>query len=76
MSILPPHEEDVGEQLDYVQELLQDADASEGLSEWEITFCDSLRDRIQQYGARTRISPKQWAVMERIEQKLYGWGDA
>ena len=72
MSILPTHDDDVGDQLDYVQELLQDADASEGLSEWEISFCDSLRDRVEQYGARTRISLKQWAVLERIEEKLYG----
>jgi hypothetical protein len=45
-------------------------DNPDELTEWEQEFLESLSERIEQYGDRTRISVKQWAVIERIEGKL------
>jgi len=59
------------DQLARVTEILSDAETSTRLSQWENEFCDSLRDRVLEYGERVRISTKQLAIIDRIESKLY-----
>ena len=65
------YDEKLGDQHDHVVELLYDAEATTRLSEWENEFMDSLRDRVVRYGADALVSEKQWAVLKRIEAKLY-----
>jgi hypothetical protein len=60
------------DELSRINEILGDAENSARLSDWENEFCDSVRDRILEYGNRARISAKQWDVLDRIENKLYG----
>lgn len=55
-----------------IKEICADAESSARLNDWETEFIDSIRDRVTEYGARARISAKQWDIIERIEQKLYG----
>lgn len=55
-----------------LREILSDAEHSARLTDWEANFCDDIRDRVLEYAERTRISAKQWEVIERIEGKLYG----
>ena len=40
------------------------------LSEWEITFLTDIAARFRKYGARTYVSAKQWAVLDRIEAMM------
>lgn len=55
-----------------IERLFDEAEQNgdELLTDWEQGFLESLSDRIEQYGDRTRISEKQWAIIERIEGKL------
>lgn len=63
-------EDDIGE--DTAEELLDwighlfDSD----LTRWEIEFVGDLEQRLENYGGRTRISPAQWDVINRIKEKL------
>ena len=66
------YDEKLGDEHDRVVELLHDAESTTRLSDWENEFLDSLRDRVVRYGADTVVSEKQWAVLKRIEAKLYG----
>jgi hypothetical protein len=46
-------------------------DAATGvLTSWEADFSASVRDRLFRYGRRLRVTPKMWAVLDRIETKL------
>jgi hypothetical protein len=47
------------------------AEARDGglLSEWEITFSDSMRTRLERFGQRMFVSVKQWASLDRLEIK-------
>lgn len=69
-----PQDHDIldDDELARIREILSDAESSPRLSDWETEFCDSIRDRITEYGARARISAKQWDVIDRIEARLYG----
>lgn len=40
------------------------------LTQWERDFMDSQVERFEQYGSRTRVSDKQWDVLDRIYGKL------
>lgn len=40
------------------------------LSEWEQEFVSQQIDRLAKYGRRMRLSEKQWAVIERIGEKV------
>lgn len=69
----PQDHDTLGEgELDRIKEICADAESSARLNGWETEFIDSIRDRVTEYGARARISAKQWDIIERIEQKLYG----
>lgn len=40
------------------------------LSEWEQGFLDDQIKRFDEYGARINLSPKQWAVINRMYDKV------
>lgn len=40
------------------------------LSEWEQGFYDDQAKRYDEYGARINLSPKQWAVLNRMYDKV------
>jgi hypothetical protein len=65
------YDDKLGDQHDHVVELLYDAEGTTRLSAWESEFMDSLRDRVVRYGVDTLVSEKQWAILKRIEAKLY-----
>jgi hypothetical protein len=44
------------------------------LNDFETQFVESLHGRIRKYGPRTFVSPKQWAVLDRLAQKLERYG--
>jgi hypothetical protein len=44
------------------------------LSDWEVTFSESIRDRFQKYGPRMYVSQKQWESLDRLEIKLRRYG--
>ena len=60
------------DELARLREILSDAEHSARLSDWEANFCDDIRERVLEYAERTRISAKQWEVIDRIESKLCG----
>lgn len=62
----------ISDQLQRVKEILDDAENSACLNDWEAQFCDSLRDLVLEYSERTRMSARQWEAFERIEGKLNG----
>lgn len=70
MGLHLTNEDEIGE--DEAEELMgwiDDAFSSD-LTEWEDEFLSGLYARLENYGGRTRISPAQWAVIERIKEKL------
>lgn len=46
------------------------ADHGHMISEWERKFLDDQKQRYDKYGEETRMSPKQWAVIAKIADKL------
>lgn len=63
--------EPLGDDYERVCEILKDAESSTRFSDWEQSFLDDLRDRVLRYGDATRVSDRQMAVIDRIEQRLY-----
>lgn len=45
-------------------------DPSSGVTEWEFNFMIDQEERYQQYGDNMRISDKQWAIIDRIYDKV------
>lgn len=45
-------------------------DFPDNLSQWEKDFLSDFEKKLDQYGDRTRISDKQWVIIERIEGKV------
>jgi hypothetical protein len=58
--------------LDWLTRVLNAADRSVILSDWESSFCLDFDERFKRYGRSIRISPKQLDVLRRIEAKLAG----
>lgn len=59
------------EEFDRLELILNGAKEHEGeLSDWERGFVQDTLERIEKYGQRTRVSEKQWAVLNRIYGKL------
>ena len=52
-------------------EILQDAESCARLSQWEEEFCDDMRSRVLTRGIALEVSDKQWAIIRRIEEKVY-----
>lgn len=76
MAIMPPNGErpagtEIGQaELDRIFAILEDAQVTEGITEWEAEFCNSLAERLNTYGAHTYLSAKQLGVIARIEDKI------
>lgn len=45
------------------------ADSAARLSDWENNFIDDTRERYEEYGGNTKVSGKQWDVLESIFSK-------
>ena len=54
-----------------ITEILRDAESCARLSQWEEEFCSDMRGRLLTRGDVLEISDKQWAVIRRIEEKVY-----
>ena len=60
-----PLTEDETEKLQRIIDLAADA-APGQLSDWERSFLKDQQERFEKYGTDTRMSPKQWGVLDRI----------
>jgi hypothetical protein len=58
--------------VDWLTRLLNEADRSVVLSDWECSFCIDFDRRFKRFGRLLRVSPKQLDVLRRIEAKLAG----
>lgn len=58
------------DELDELETILKNAVGNNALTDWERQFVDDLNTRVEEYGADTRVSAKQWDVLRRIEAKL------
>lgn len=54
------------------REKAEEMDEPDPLTEWEQGFIISTEERYNLYKDETRISPKQWAVLDRIYDKVVG----
>jgi hypothetical protein len=54
----------------WLTKLLNAADRSVTLSDWEASFVLDTQARFLAYGRSTRISPKQRAILERLAERL------
>lgn len=43
---------------------------TKALSDWERNFLADQSNRYQQYGSKIFMSPKQWAVLQRMYEKV------
>ena len=43
---------------------------SSKLNDWEKGFMTDQQSRYEEYGENMRVSPKQWAVMNKIAEKV------
>lgn len=56
---------------DRLELILNGAQEYEGeLTDWERGFIQDTLERVEKYGSRTRVSEKQWAILDRIWGKL------
>ena len=60
--------EDHAKELDLLLKRCLDND--DQLSEWENSFVSDFVDRLGKYGEKLNLSPKQQAVLDRIDEKL------
>jgi hypothetical protein len=58
------------EEIARIKDILESAESSGYLSDWESDFIDDLRERFIQYGSSMLMSSRQWDVLDRIEAKL------
>lgn len=64
--------EEIGEErIDWIREILRDAETTTRLSPWQTEFMDSMRERVLTHAERTRISPRQMEKLLEIEQRMY-----
>jgi len=71
MSIFPVNPDELGDDFKRVDEILKLAvENGDMLSEWENGFVYDLVERVEKYGARTRISERQMEIIDRIDHKL------
>lgn len=61
---------DADEQFRLEQIITAARDNFDELSEWEQGFMVSTEERIKLYGANSRVSEKQWAILDRVYDKV------
>lgn len=54
-----------------LRELIDDFPACSRLNTWEVNFMEDLTQRVRDFGDKTIMSPKQWGIIDRIEEKVY-----
>lgn len=58
-------------EIEYLEEIINArGEAGHLISEWERKFIDDQQSRYEKYAADTKMSPKQWAVLDKIANKL------
>lgn len=58
-------------QLEDLQNLLGGIKANwEKLDDWELRFCSDQEERFEKHGADIILSPKQWAILRKIHDKV------
>jgi hypothetical protein len=55
----------------WLKDLFKDADGSPRLTKWQEQFMADMKARFEQYGATTRISPRQMESLQRVEQAIH-----
>lgn len=58
------------EQEEYLNAIFDYLDEPGKMTEWETAFMKSQKERYDQYGLDTRVSPKQWNVIHKVGKKL------
>lgn len=58
------------ELFDWVEGLLADALAGKVISDWERSFLQDQAERVEKYGTSVRFSPKQFAILDRVADKI------
>lgn len=57
----------------YLERILAKAAANHNkLNSWEKSFVEDTNARYEKYGADTRMSPKQWQVLDNIDKNIDG----
>lgn len=56
--------------LRWLEGLVSDALAGKEISAWERSFLEDQRKRLEEFGENIRMSPKQWAILDRIAKKI------
>lgn len=56
--------------LELILEACRDEDTFNSLTEWEQGFVVSTDERYKEYKDNTRVSTKQWGVLDRIYDKV------
>ena len=54
-----------------LSELLVDAASCPRLSQWERDFVADFTQRLEEWGPKINVSPRQWDVFERLTGKVY-----
>ena len=62
-------EELTRDEIERVEALLRMYEIGGDVTIWEDEFLADLEERYAEYGKRTRISPRQWEIIERLEEK-------
>lgn len=71
MRIRKPNRDDLSsEDIARIKDVLESAETSGYLNDWESDFIDDLRERFIEYGSTMLMSARQWDAFERIESKL------
>ena len=72
VSMFPLHPDELtSEELADIKSMLQDVDIfGDKLTAWEQEFCDSIAEKIEQYGERTFLNARQMEIVDRIQRKL------
>jgi len=62
--------QEAGGDYDRLIKVTEAATAGARMSEFEREFIESMEERMGRYGKRVFVSPRQWKVIERIEERL------
>jgi hypothetical protein len=58
------------EQEELLNAIFSEAEDAPGLNDWERNFLKDNMQRYKEYGAGINLSPKQWAVLKKIHDKV------
>lgn len=58
--------------LELICEGIREQGDAADVTKWERDFMDGLEEKVNLYGSRTFVSDKQWAIVDRIYDKVIG----